>query len=99
MGFNKNHPNKRNLQMFIRSSNEKHKEKKFIKGGYNSDQWNTGKIVIRKDGKVEFHINNQHVWTTTKTIDPSFNRKATIKYSGYEGGGPAFADNLIISRP
>jgi hypothetical protein len=97
MWFNKNCPNLRNVTMGIFSDNPDHQEQVTIAGAYTSDAWNTGKIVIREDLKVEFYVNERLLWTTTKTIDVSLDGLAKFFVVGHEGGGPAYADNIIIA--
>ncbi len=105
MVFNKSASNARNIRMLINHHDPNSLEQLVIPGGYVSEQCVRGRIVIRPDLRVEYWIDRdgggggfdwEHLWTTTNTLDPAYDGVARFYYRGWQGGGPAFADNLQI---
>ena len=95
-GFNKA-AQENNILMFLYSNDSNHAEQNTLSGAYTCEQWNTGRIVIRSDGKVEFYVNRTLLWTSTKTVDLGADGNAKFFVRGNEGNGPAYMDNLVIS--
>ena len=95
LNFNKG-AQEHNIEMHLYSCDPNHAEAYSIAQAYTCEQWNTGKIAIRPDGKVEFYVNDTLLWTSTKTIDPSYAGVAKVFFGGSEANGPAYADSLLV---
>ncbi|MDI6807870.1 MAG: hypothetical protein QME66_02665 [Candidatus Eisenbacteria bacterium] len=98
MCYQKGSANQRYISGAIYSDETEHNQGLPPKtGAYTNNAWNTAKIVIRPDQKVEFYNNGIRLWaTTTATIDPDYNGMKFCLY-GQSAGGPARADNFFIA--
>ncbi len=63
---------------------------------YTPEQWNTGKITINSDLSVSYYLNDILVHTAPLSIDSSYSGQIYFGIMGWQGNGPAFADNILV---
>ncbi len=67
-----------------------------FRGKYTPEQWNTVKVKIRTDRKVELYLNDKKLWTSKKTVDHDSLKKCYFYLWGQSAGGPAYMDNIRV---
>ncbi len=68
----------------------------YIENGFTPGQYHMAEIRIRPDRLVEFYVDGTLLWTTTQTVDMSYNHG--IPVLGGFNASPVYADNYYVNE-